>query len=144
MKKCPFLLPLLTVLSTLVDFLQYFLLVQVKRPETAWLVHRYFLHDNQKKVSFSHVRSVLGPFWESSQKLVSCILVSSCWMYNHRRTFYFKNTLGRSQTMKILIDVVVSQKNCFLTAVLAIIPSPKAHTRHLIFLPPQLSWFPPC
>ena len=25
--------------------------------------------------------------------------------------------------MKILIDVVVSQKNCFLTAVLAIIPS---------------------
>ena len=134
MKKCPFLLPLLTVLSTLVDFLQYFLLVQVKRPETAWLVHRYFLHDNQKKVSFSHVRSVLGPFWESSQKLVSCILVSSCWMYNHRRTFYFKNTLGRSQTMKILIDV----------SVLAIIPSPKAHTRHLIFLPPQLSWFPPC
>ena len=88
MKKYPFVLPLLTVLSTLADFLQYFLLVQVKQPETAWFVHRFFLHDNQKKVSFSHVRSVLGRFWHSSQKLVSCILESSCWMNNHRRTVY--------------------------------------------------------
>lgn len=135
-----FVLPLLTVLHTLVCFLQYFLLVQVKWPETARLVHRYFLHDNQKKVSFSHARSVLGRIWDSSPKLVFCILVSFCWMYNHRSTLYFiiqdhENSNRGNVTKVLFFDSRFSHYT---------FPQGTAHTRNLIFLLRQLSWLPLC